>query len=80
VQHEGDSEDMFAIALQVPLRAVKISSAFIQRLPLPKDKCSIKLLLAEQSCEAPAVIAAVLPKNQNAFSAAKNCWVSTSLG
>jgi len=24
VQHEGDSEDMFAIALQVPLRAVKI--------------------------------------------------------
>jgi hypothetical protein len=24
VQHKGDSEDMFAIALQVPLRAVKI--------------------------------------------------------
>jgi len=49
-------------------------------LPLPKDKCSIKLLLAEQSCETPAVIAAVLPKDQNAFGAPKNCCTSFDRG
>ena len=71
VQHERDSEDVFAEALQVPLRA-----AMIHQLPLnacPSQKKSELKLLAEQAYETLAVIAAVLPQNQNAFGAAGNC-------
>ena len=43
----------------------------------PKRKVNIKLL-AKQAYETLAMIAAVLPQNQNAFGAAKNCWHTTS--
>ena len=42
------------------------------RVP-PKRKVNTELL-ARQAYETLAIIAAVLPPNQNAFGAAKNCW------
>jgi hypothetical protein len=42
------------------------------RVP-PKRQVNIKLL-AEQSYETLAVLAAVFPQNQNAFGTAKNYW------
>jgi hypothetical protein len=71
VQHEEDSEDMFVIALQVPLRAAMIGQ--LQLNARPSQKKSGLKLLAEQAYETLAVIAAVLPQIQNAFGTGKNC-------
>jgi hypothetical protein len=73
VQHQGDSGDMFANALQVPLRAVKIHPLPFNTIP-PKRQLSIKLLLASQAYETPAVIAAFLTEKQNTSDATGNCW------
>jgi len=59
---------VFAIALQVPLRAVKI-----RQLPLMLAQVNIKLLPAWLAYETLAVIAAILPSNQNASGAIENC-------
>ena len=60
---------MFAIALQVPLRAVKI-----RQLPLMLAQVNIKLLPAWLAYETLAVIAAILPSNQKASGAIGNCY------
>ena len=63
---------MFANALQVPLRAVKIHPLPFNTIP-PKRQVSIKLLLASQAYETPAVIAAFLTEKQNTSDATGNC-------
>ena len=63
---------MFANALQVPLRAVKIHPLPFNTIP-PKRQLSIKLLLASQAYETPAVIAAFLTEKQNTSDATGNC-------
>ena len=66
---------MFANALQVPLRAVKIHPLPFNTIP-PKRQLSIKLLLASQAYETPAVIAAFLTEKQNTSDATGNCCSS----
>ena len=63
---------MFAIALQVPLRAVKIRQLPLMLAP-PQRQVNIKLLPAWLAYETLAVIAAILPSNQNASGAIGNC-------
>ena len=63
---------MFAIALQVPLRAVKIRQLPLMLAP-PKRQVNIKLLPAWLAYETLAVTAAILPSNQNASGAIGNC-------
>jgi hypothetical protein len=62
---------MFAIALQVPLRAAMIRQFQLDARPSQK-KSGLKLL-AEQAYETLAVIAAVLPQIQNVFGTGQNC-------
>ena len=66
---------MFANALQVPLRAVKIHPLPFNTIP-PKRQVSIKLLLASQAYETPAVIAAFLTEKQNTSDATGNCCLA----
>jgi hypothetical protein len=64
--------DLFANALQVPLRAIKIQPLPFNTIP-PKRQGTIKLLLAWPTYETPAVIAAIFPENQNSSDATGNC-------
>ena len=71
---------MFAIALQVPLRAVKIRQLPLMLAP-PQRQLNIKLLPAWLAYETLAVIAAILPSNQNASGAIGNCcWQPDQIG
>ena len=63
--------NLLANALQVPLRAVKIHPLPFNTIP-PKRQVSIKLSLAWQAYETPAVIAAFSPEKQNTSDATGN--------
>ena len=69
---------MFAIALQVSLRAVKIRQLPLMFAP-PKRQVNIELLTAWLAYETLAVIAAILPSNQNASGAIGNCCACPSV-